>query len=120
MAAITLPAPGAEGGPCEMRPSRHGVVLSCGHPECSESRRMADQICVVCGIRIGYGAPFYAVGPDDRPRWEQLAHQSCWLRRLGGLVDVAKATNDAALGAVAGLDALAALGPLDDTEEATP
>lgn len=65
MAAITLPAPVAECGGYAMSPARHGVVLSGGHPECSESRRMADQVCVVCGIRIGCCAPFYAVGPDE-------------------------------------------------------
>ena len=61
MASGTLPAPGAQYGPC---------LEPCGHVDCAESRRMAAEACVFCGKVIGYDTPLYNMSPG-------LAHALC-------------------------------------------
>jgi hypothetical protein len=50
MAALALPRPGSEYGPCP---------ISCAHTDCAETRRMADSDCRVCQMPIGYESRIY-------------------------------------------------------------
>lgn len=61
MAAIELPRPGTEYGPC---------IDDCQHCDCEETRRQAAEPCRVCPDPIGYGRPHYR---DERG----ACHESC-------------------------------------------
>lgn len=50
MAAIRLPRPGTELGPC---------AEPCSHTDCAASRAMAESVCRYCGEPISYGRMFY-------------------------------------------------------------
>lgn len=67
MAALTLPRPGTEFGPCEDH--------FCGHSDCEETRRMAFEVCRFCDRYISYGKRFYN---DPSPRYDgALVHADC-------------------------------------------
>lgn len=68
MAAIQIPAPGTEYGPC---------VDPCEHRDCAAARRDAARPCRVCGKPIGYGVD---CGADDDGNW---AHWMCLLMQAG-------------------------------------
>jgi len=63
MAAMALPAPGTELGPCE----------DCVHSDCVAARRQASAICAKCFQPIGYERRFYRV--DAMPT--AYHHASC-------------------------------------------
>lgn len=50
MAAITLPAPGTEYGPC---------TEPCAHRDCAETRTWAARLCTYCQQPLGYSQPVY-------------------------------------------------------------
>ena len=75
MAAITLPAPGTEHGPCPTTRTR-GVELTCGHTDCAASRRTAASVCRLCGAPIGYERRYY-VDPDGEASLFQFVHAAC-------------------------------------------
>ena len=75
MAAVTLPKPGTQYGPC---------AGDCAHIDCAETRRMVAQVCHFCGVQIGYDVRFYS-DPDD-PTRAALVHARC----LEDSVDVAR------------------------------
>jgi hypothetical protein len=69
MAAISLPPPGSEFGPCPE---------PCEHRDCAESRRMATSLCPRCGHIIGYDRRFY--GTKDWPELQAASpfiHADC-------------------------------------------
>ncbi len=65
MAAITVPAPGTEYGPCEE---------PCAHRDCAESRHMAAAICRFCERPIGYETRLYNDGASGS---YDLVHALC-------------------------------------------
>ena len=69
MAAVTIPAPGTEFGPC--------LCPECGHVDCAESRRQASTLCDICRLPIGYSNRFY-----QHDEWKVLTHQLCYMRKL--------------------------------------
>ena len=54
MAASKLAEPGTEYGPCKQPYSS-----PCGHSDCATVRKMAEAICRICNVPIGYGLRFY-------------------------------------------------------------
>ena len=67
MAASILAEPGTEYGPCER---------ACGHSDCAAVRKMAETICRVCKVPIGYGIWFY--GERTHPEGGTMyAHAVC-------------------------------------------
>jgi hypothetical protein len=56
MAAIALPAPGTELGPC---------AEPCKHTDCAETRQMAELTCEYCRLPIGYEQRFYTERQAD-------------------------------------------------------
>lgn len=72
MAAGRLPAPGTEYGPCEPTRGKNGIMLTCGHSDCSMTRVQAASACVRCGKPIGYEVRFYSLSNEDG-----LAHAVC-------------------------------------------
>ena len=75
MAALALPAPGTELGPC-LPDSSIGFVRTCGHVDCAASRRTADAVCRLCGAPIGYERRYY-VDPEGEASLFQFVHASC-------------------------------------------
>ena len=63
MAAISLPLPGSEYGPCEDE--------SCGHRDCEATRKMAAQPCDICGQSMGTRM-FFA-----NTTWTVYEHATC-------------------------------------------
>lgn len=68
MAAVGLPKPGTEYGPC---------AEECKHVDCAETRKQAATACDICREPIGYDRPFY-----QREQWTILTHQLCMLKKL--------------------------------------
>ena len=66
MAAITLPKPGSEYGPC---------VPDCTHTDCAQTREMAARVCRFCDLPIGYDTRFYA--DPGNPNRDALVHALC-------------------------------------------
>lgn len=66
MAAISIPTPGTELGPC---------AQPCEHRDCAANRAMAEAICTVCEEPIGYERRFFA-GP---------VHYLCEIQRVAAL-----------------------------------
>ena len=50
MAAGKLDKPGTKYGPCKSE---------CGHIDCAKTRSMAQSVCTICGVAIGYDTRFY-------------------------------------------------------------
>jgi len=66
----TLPKPGSEYGPC---------TNLCAHPNCAETRKMAEAVCGYCNKKIGYNTRFY----DETTQKEQkYCHTLCLERRI--------------------------------------
>lgn len=63
MAAMSLPAPGTEYGPC---------VTWCSHDSCMETRQMAATVCRLCVGPIAYNLPCFSDGHRD-----DLVHAVC-------------------------------------------
>jgi hypothetical protein len=63
MAAVALPAPGTEHGPC---------AEPCRHTDCAATRTMAARACIGCGQLIGYERRFFQEDTGD------LIHLACW------------------------------------------
>lgn len=59
MAAVVLPAPGTEYGPCKD---------GCAHVDCALTRDMAASVCRFCHEPVGYEASIYR-DPDNRDGW---------------------------------------------------
>lgn len=55
MAAISLPEPGSEYGPCDRD-------ADCQHIDCVATRDAAAEACQICGKPIGYNTRYYS-GP---------------------------------------------------------
>ena len=68
MAALALPAPGTEYGPC---------ADQCARTDCAATRTMADRNCVGCADKIGYEQRFYR--EDDG----SYLHMKCWTPAKG-------------------------------------
>lgn len=67
MAASKLAEPGTEYGPCER---------VCAHSDCAAVRKMAEAICRICKVPIGYGIRFY--GERTHPEGGTMyAHAVC-------------------------------------------
>lgn len=49
MAWIKIGRPGTKWGPC--------VKVDCGHVDCQQLRDLAEKVCTVCKVRIGYESP---------------------------------------------------------------
>jgi hypothetical protein len=67
MAAGTLPKPGTRYGPC---------AASCTHIDCAKTRVMANSMCGICGLRVGYEVRFYI--NNDPAIGTELVHAYCW------------------------------------------
>lgn len=65
MVASTLPSPGTEFGPCQLKNGN-----KCTHRDCADRRRMAEAICPYCKLPIGWEQRFYC---DE----DQLMHAAC-------------------------------------------
>ena len=68
MAAISLPAPGTEYGPCKD---------DCEHVDCQLTRKQAGEHCPFCETEIGYETRFYNVSMDENDH-KRLAHARCY------------------------------------------
>lgn len=78
MAAITLPKPGTELGPCES--------ADCGHKDCALTREQAAAVCRYCNEPIGYDKRFYfriTGESSDNPM-----HEVCFIEHFEGKADV--------------------------------
>lgn len=71
MAAVSLPAPGDEFGPCNQE------LPICQHSDCEETRRLSAKVCSLCNRRIGYRRRFFQ--EDD---WKVLKHEHCVIRAM--------------------------------------
>jgi hypothetical protein len=58
MAAISIPAPGTEYGPCKE---------ACKHIDCEANRSDAAALCSLCKDPIGFETPFYVDRFDGPP-----------------------------------------------------
>lgn len=63
MAALALPEPGTELGPC---------TGDCQHTDCAETREMAAAQCRICEQPIGYGKRMYVEDGD-----QSYVHAAC-------------------------------------------
>lgn len=78
MAAEMLPSPGTDGGPC--------AYPHCGHQDCELVRAMAQTLCRLCSIEIGYDRRFHSEdgppGIQDRRLRAILVHGFCLEREI--------------------------------------